>query len=68
VHLTKDDYEILEDFDLYILAKKGHFVYVRARLSALFIGTTFENYESYSFYEILVMIKSINININVCFF
>jgi len=37
-----------------------------ARISALFIAVTFENYERYFFYEILVLIKSKDINI--CFF
>jgi len=40
---------------------------LRARISALFITVTFENYERYFFYEILVLIKSKNINV-CCFF
>ena len=34
---------------------------LRARISTLFIAVTFENYERYFFYEILVLIKSKNI-------
>ncbi len=40
---------------------------LRVRISALFIVITFENYERYFFYEILVLIKSKNINV-CCFF
>jgi len=43
--------------------KDGH----RVRLSVLFISLTFENYERYFFYEILVLIKNKNINV-YCFF
>jgi len=39
---------------------------LRARLSALFIAPTFENYERCSFYEILILIKTKNINV-CCF-
>ena len=40
---------------------------LRTRISALFIAVTFENYERYFFYEILLLIKSKNINV-CCFF
>jgi len=39
---------------------------LRARIFTLFITVTFENYKRYPFYEILVLIKSKNIN--VCYF
>jgi len=40
-----------------------------ARLSALFIALTFENYEQYfSFYEILVLIKNKKIQMFFAFF
>jgi len=35
-------------------------------LSALFIALTFKNYERYFFYDILILIKTKNIN--VCYF
>jgi len=38
-----------------------------ARLSAFFIALTFENYERYFFYEILVLNKSKNINVFLFF-
>ena len=53
---------IYDNFLSYTSEKTG-----RARLSVFFIALTFENYQRYFFYEILVLIKSKNINV-CCFF
>jgi len=50
------------DYNNIITHAKRH-----ARLFTLFISLTFENYERYFFNEILVLIKSKNINV-CCFF
>ena len=49
---------------LLLLAKRQA---LSARLFVLFIELTFENYEWYFFYAILILIKSKNINV-CCFF
>jgi len=51
-------------FFLLLLAKKTA---LRVRISVFFIAVMFENYERYFFYEILILIKSKNINV-CCFF
>jgi len=59
----KFNYSIYALFKVLYIINTSEKRVLRARISALFIAVTFENYEQYFFYEILVLIKSKNINV-----